>query len=115
MTNIPKCFECGGKMKKGQALSNEVMVCYGVIDFPGDESPGRGQTYTEMPGRPRMVTVIKCEDCGRSFIPMTIKGGLKDQDEQGNYKIDPEIAALEQAIDTFAAGMRLRLIKKYKD
>lgn len=51
--------KCGGKLKSGVALASTYT---GVPDFPG------GDVVTLSPGGPgQIISVIKCERCGKSF------------------------------------------------
>ena len=48
-------------MNRGIALQNTPEM--GVPDFPGNTVDSRGQTYS-MTGRAKMVSVLKCLECG---------------------------------------------------
>jgi uncharacterized OB-fold protein len=69
------CKKCGGTCKPGQALINNLVVT-GVPDFPGDDENTRGQTLNYDHSRARMITCMKCSECGHSF---TIYGDQEDE------------------------------------
>ncbi len=57
------CRKCGGDMKPGQALQNTVEYAEDRLTH-SDSHVGQTASYT---GKPVMVSVQKCVDCGHSF------------------------------------------------
>lgn len=57
----PTCKSCGGNCKPGKALKNETL--YGEPDIVGKRTVYEGE------GEAKIKDVLKCQDCGHSFIP----------------------------------------------
>lgn len=56
-----ECKTCGGNCKPGKALKNETI--YGEPDIVGKRTVYEGE------GEAKIKDVLKCQDCGHSFIP----------------------------------------------
>ena len=89
-----KCRDCGGEMKRGKALQNTLAM--GIPDFPGMTAESRGQTVSRT-GTPKMIAVLKCEDCGHSIIgPATelkldpLEQNIKDSMEKSDQGPETE-------------------------
>jgi hypothetical protein len=77
---MTKCKKCQGEMKTGEALNNPVVE--------GNEGHGtRSQANSDA-----VIEVLKCVDCGHSFVPtfsewvvfMSIKRGIQQANEVAN-------------------------------